>query len=192
MSKKKSIIETTIGLISAHGILGTSTASIAKFSGVATGTLFHHFPTKKDLIEDVYLYIQKQYTSNAQEVFVGDSDDINYQTIVSLQKSIDYWLDYPKHFDFTREVFNSKYYTYELNDKVEVLNNRMRNAIAKGCSKNVLRDTDPSFLLSMIFTTLLTTVRLILTTGDEKSKEKYRQEGFVFIWNAIKKEEALV
>lgn len=45
--KRQAILETALRLFVDQGFHGTSTASIAKQAGVATGTLFHHFPTKK-------------------------------------------------------------------------------------------------------------------------------------------------
>ena len=44
--KKQAILHSALQLFVNKGFNATSTASIAKAAGVATGTLFHHFPTK--------------------------------------------------------------------------------------------------------------------------------------------------
>lgn len=54
ITKRESILETAMRLFIENGIESTSTASIAKEAGVATGTLFHHFKTKEDLVHDLY------------------------------------------------------------------------------------------------------------------------------------------
>ncbi|GAB5388125.1 MAG: hypothetical protein Alpg2KO_10930 [Alphaproteobacteria bacterium] len=53
------IIETSIHLIAAEG-LGVSTARIAREAGISNGSLFNAFPTKIDLISQVYLAIRRQ------------------------------------------------------------------------------------------------------------------------------------
>lgn len=54
MTKRKKILQTAMNLFIKKGIQSTSTASIAKEAGVATGTLFHHFKTKEELVHELY------------------------------------------------------------------------------------------------------------------------------------------
>ncbi|WP_257984928.1 TetR/AcrR family transcriptional regulator, partial [Shewanella sp. 11B5] len=55
--KKQAILHSALQLFVNKGFNATSTASIAKAAGVATGTLFHHFPTKKDIMNQLFLSI---------------------------------------------------------------------------------------------------------------------------------------
>ncbi|MDQ0271812.1 TetR/AcrR family transcriptional regulator [Cytobacillus purgationiresistens] len=48
--KQKKIIEAAIDSFSEKGYSGTSTSEIAKKAGVAEGTIFRHYKTKKDLL----------------------------------------------------------------------------------------------------------------------------------------------
>lgn len=52
--KREKIIKTAMRLFVEKGIQGTPTSLIAKEAGVATGTLFHHFKTKEDLVHELY------------------------------------------------------------------------------------------------------------------------------------------
>nr|WP_321268484.1 TetR/AcrR family transcriptional regulator [uncultured Sulfurimonas sp.] len=54
MTKREMILQTAMNLFIKKGIQSTSTASIAKKAGVATGTLFHHFKTKEELVYELY------------------------------------------------------------------------------------------------------------------------------------------
>ncbi len=54
--KKQSILDASLRLFVENGFHGTSTAEIAKTAGVATGTLFHYFKTKEELINSLYLH----------------------------------------------------------------------------------------------------------------------------------------
>ena len=57
--KKQAILDSALQLFVKKGFNATSTASIAKAAGVATGTLFHHFPTKKDIMSQLFLSIKQ-------------------------------------------------------------------------------------------------------------------------------------
>ena len=55
--KEQKILDTSLKLFVERGFHGTSTAEIAKTAGVATGTLFHYFKTKEELIDSsIYLH----------------------------------------------------------------------------------------------------------------------------------------
>ena len=57
--KKQSILDASLKLFVENGFHGTSTAEIAKTAGVATGTLFHYFKTKEELINSLYLHTKE-------------------------------------------------------------------------------------------------------------------------------------
>ena len=58
--KRKAILDSALTLFTERGFHGTPTSLIASEAGVATGTLFHYFATKEELIEDLYLDIKKE------------------------------------------------------------------------------------------------------------------------------------
>ena len=53
-TKKEKILKTAMRLFVENGIQSTATALIAKEAGVATGTLFHHFKNKEELVHELY------------------------------------------------------------------------------------------------------------------------------------------
>ena len=55
--KKQQLLEASIDLFAREGFWNTSTASIARHAGVATGTLFNYFPSKDALIDAVYMHL---------------------------------------------------------------------------------------------------------------------------------------
>ncbi|MEZ4579078.1 MAG: helix-turn-helix domain-containing protein [Desulfobacterales bacterium] len=55
MSKKKKYLKPALLLFVENGIDKTPTSKIASEAGVATGTLFHHFKNKEDLVNSLYL-----------------------------------------------------------------------------------------------------------------------------------------
>ncbi len=53
--KRDKILRVALKLFVEQGFRGTSTSQIAKIAEVATGTLFHHFKSKEELIKELYL-----------------------------------------------------------------------------------------------------------------------------------------
>ena len=50
MSKKAIVLQTTLELITKQGIEATSLSQIIKESGVANGTVYHHFKNKDEIL----------------------------------------------------------------------------------------------------------------------------------------------
>ncbi|HET9137815.1 TetR/AcrR family transcriptional regulator [Actinophytocola sp.] len=48
------ILRAAIGLLTEHGYAGCSVAAVAGRAGVATGTVYRHFPTKAHLVTEVF------------------------------------------------------------------------------------------------------------------------------------------
>ena len=52
--KRRQILDAALALCAEDGLQGAATARIARAAGVANGTLFHHFPSKELLIQQLY------------------------------------------------------------------------------------------------------------------------------------------
>ncbi|MBV7316494.1 TetR/AcrR family transcriptional regulator [Shewanella sp. NIFS-20-20] len=63
LTKKQAIVDSALGLFVEQGFQATSTASIARAAGVATGTLFHHFPNKNALLEHLFITIKQEFAT---------------------------------------------------------------------------------------------------------------------------------
>lgn len=62
--KKNAILTAATKVIATEG-LGASTARIAQVAGVASGTLFTYFPTKADLLNQLYLELKSEMAAGA-------------------------------------------------------------------------------------------------------------------------------
>jgi len=58
--KRALLLDAAIALFAEGGFWNTSTASIARHAGVATGTLFNYFANKEALIDAVYVSIKQE------------------------------------------------------------------------------------------------------------------------------------
>ena len=62
--KRTQIIDAAVQLFHRDGFWNTSTASVAKEAGIAAGTLFNYFPTKSDLIDQVYIALKQDLATD--------------------------------------------------------------------------------------------------------------------------------
>jgi Transcriptional regulator len=61
MDNKTKILNVALTFFAKEGFHGTSTAKIAKEAHVSNGALFHHFKTKEELINKLYLMKKEEY-----------------------------------------------------------------------------------------------------------------------------------
>ncbi|MBP3039184.1 TetR/AcrR family transcriptional regulator [Bacillaceae bacterium Marseille-Q3522] len=100
--KQKQIIIAAIEIFSEKGYASTSTSEIAKRAGVAEGTIFRHFKTKKDLLQSIIAPI----LTNTIAPFI--IDDLN--------KVLNQQFD---HFeDFLREMLSNRIEFFRENKKL--------------------------------------------------------------------------
>ncbi|MFL6145745.1 MAG: TetR/AcrR family transcriptional regulator [Labedaea sp.] len=53
-ASRGAILKAAIGLLTEHGYAGCSVAAVAARAGVATGTVYRHFPNKASLVTEVF------------------------------------------------------------------------------------------------------------------------------------------
>jgi len=53
-ASREAILKAAIALLTEHGYAGSSVAAVARRAGVATGTVYRHFPSKADLVTEVF------------------------------------------------------------------------------------------------------------------------------------------
>ncbi|WP_282166354.1 TetR/AcrR family transcriptional regulator [Shewanella japonica] len=75
--KKQAILNCALQLFVDQGFHGTSTASIAKTAGVATGTLFHHFPSKEALLNHLFVVVKQEFADSLTHSMTQSLSPIN-------------------------------------------------------------------------------------------------------------------
>lgn len=186
MTKKEMIIQSTISLVAKEGVHAASTAKIAKLAEVATGTLFHHFPTKQDLIAGVYMHIQEKKLQHIEACICDDFIDLQEKTRLFVEQVTHYWIEHTKEFEFTRQVFHSSWYTQEMEEAAIALHIQGRDMLAKAMDNGKIRTVDMDFLMPCLHAITLMVAERVLSVTEKNKKERYLQEGHNLLWNIIK------
>ena len=186
IESKEKLFDATIDLVCEHGIIGASTAKIAHKAGVATGTLFHHFPKKEDLLTFVYIEIQRRKMMSFGDMCKNKSANDEEMGRVFVERITEYWVTHKKQFEFTRQLLNSPFYTKDVIDNVESLHKDTRDMLIRHMEEGKVRKMDIDVLMANFQILMLTMAGLVLSTDDEEKQKQYLKEGYTFIWNAIK------
>ena len=185
-NKVEKLLQSTIYLASEKGLVGASTAKIAKHAKVATGTLFHHFPTKEHLISAAYMAVQKDYAWNVVGIFDYPKVHLEQRLIKFIKSSINYWARHRSSLLYTLQVSGSMYYTPTLQLKAESQNQHLILALTQGIKQKILLKTDPATLFHLLTNSVIQTARIMLDQNDPSKTKKIRKAGVNFVWNAIR------
>lgn len=87
--KRERIVSSALHLFTTFGFHATPTSQISKAAHVSTGTLFHYFPDKQTLIDELYLSIKKEMSS-----VVGNEDNPALPTRTLLERGFIRYIDW--------------------------------------------------------------------------------------------------
>jgi AcrR family transcriptional regulator len=184
--KKQAILNAALPLFVNKGFNATSTASIAKAASVATGTLFHHFPTKKDIMNQLFLSIKQEFATN----MVSSTDfsgDIEQDANTLWQKAIDWAIAQP-----LKQLFFLQY-SMSADIDAEVRKQAMNSIlgfvvelITQGKQQQIIADIPNALLLENCHGQYLAAIRFFTDNPHLGDDEIYRHASFRLFWQAMK------
>ncbi len=170
MSKRDQILTTTLELVSEIGFHATSVSLIIKKSGVAAGTIYHHFKNKEDLIDTLYSELKKEM---GKAIVQNIDEQLNYKEKFFLiwKNLFTFYLDNPKKFDFLEDYANSPFVRKEIKE----INQRHYQAaidfIISGVEMGILRNLPTELIINLTFGNVSTLVRMIIMNEIQLSEE---------------------
>jgi len=106
--KRKAILDSALILFTERGFHGTPTSLIAKEAGVATGTLFHYFKTKENLIGELYLGIKRE-AGGAMRINAGEMSDVYLELRNVARNYVSWGVENPAKIRFMEQFCLSPY-----------------------------------------------------------------------------------
>ncbi|MGE6567495.1 TetR/AcrR family transcriptional regulator [Shewanella sp. SR43-8] len=184
--KKQAILDSALQLFVKKGFNATSTASIAKAAGVATGTLFHHFPTKKDIMSQLFLSIKQEFATNmiSNTDFIGD---IEQDANTLWQKAIDWAIAQP-----LKQLFFLQY-SMSADIDADVRKQAMNSIlgfvvelIEQGKQQQIIADFPNALLLENCHGQYLAAIRFFTDNPNLGDDDAHRNASFRLFWQAMK------
>jgi AcrR family transcriptional regulator len=176
MGTKEKIIKSALKLFVKNG-LSANTTSITKDAGVSSGILFHYYPTKNDLIIDLYAKCMLEYYQALVHIMwiIPKNDLEKYKTIhkLSWNSTIDWGLDNWDKFQFI-QLFESSLLADQFklgeNKEIEELINKFSERAQLGVEYGYLKDLPVPFIVD------LSIAAITVSTGYLHKNSQYRYD----------------
>ena len=184
--KRNAIIETALKLFTERGFHGTPTSLIAKQAGVATGTLFHYFNTKEELINAIYLTCKENLVKEMKSGL--EPDLLVKEKIRRIWYNIVNWgVKHPEQFLFFLQFSSSPYITKLTKEEGVRYFQFTLEIIQEGQYKGILKGMPPELLLDLI-AGLFNAAIFHFVQHEEKTEDPdYWEMTFDACWDCIKK-----
>ena len=166
--KRDLLIKTAVKLFTENGFDNTSTASITKKAKVATGTLFHYFKNKKELISEAYLDTKREFFAEIKKNL--SDDDSTEKTIKKIfTDSILWGISNPKKIKFLLQFSASPYISSVARKKIEDDEAYFIEFLKNGIKEKLIKNLPIDYILNSCFNQMVSTVNYLVLT---KSKDK--------------------
>jgi len=186
VSKKQKILDTALVLFVEQGIHSTSTASIAKASGVANGTLFHHFPSKEDLVISLYQNLKQDFARQVAPQGIA-SEDLKQQAKSAWDKALDWTIANPLRQQFCLQAVHYQPLTCQLQAKVlEEEFGYLRKLIEYGQQQKLIANYPLDLMLDNCHGQFLTSSSFFINHPELAENPEYREAAFEIFWRALK------
>lgn len=185
-NKKEAIMESALELFTTKGFDNTSTASITKNAGVATGTLFTYFENKLALINDLYLTTKKDLFQTLLSIDIPETGILDREFTFQIWKAMLQWgLVNPCKMKFIIQYSSSPYIsklTWEgIDEEMEMIRIIYQRSVEKG----ILKDLPVDYLSHITTYHIYSTIIYMITNNTDEMD--FITSSFDTMWDMIKK-----
>ncbi len=184
VSKRDLILQTTLELITELGFHETSIPLIIKKSGVASGTIYHHFENKEALINTLFAELNEEM---GKAITKDIENDTNYKVkfFHIWNNLFTFFIENPNKFEFIEDYTNSP----RIKNEIKVIHERHYQAaidfLESGIKSGILRELPVQLIKNMIFGNVSTFARMILLNEIVFSNELL-EKTIQSSWDSVK------
>jgi AcrR family transcriptional regulator len=170
MSKKDLIFKSALKLFTTRGFHDTPTSEIAKDAGVATGTLFHYFSTKEELINELYLECKSTLVVRVLEG-VHEEWDLPKRMEKMYKNSIMWGIEHNDRFSFLQQFSYSPNISEltreEGYNRIKSINSVFDEAREAG----ILRSDHREMLMELLYAFIISVVTYIINNKPDNEEQ---------------------
>ncbi len=180
MSKKEDILKAALGLFVENGEQATSMKWVAKEAKCGIGTMYNYFPSKNDLISELYLELKKAFFSSILKV-LDESKPVKQQFIDTWLKAIEFAIYNHKEYKYLEIFAHSPKISPQVMEEVNKLVYPFIKIYEKGKKEGIIKDIDS--ILLIMFVTGAISASLIRNSNISDNEKKVI---ILMAWDAIK------
>lgn len=174
-----------LDLVVKQGIQATPMSQVVKQSGVAAGTIYHHFASKEEIINELYLNLKKEFGSTlSNQVDLNTSYKTQFFQIWT--NLYDYFCENETAFHFAEQIGHCTMITPETKQKGELYYLPVIEFFANGIAQNQLREMDLKLMSNLIYGNVVTAVQLTLSGELIMTKDRL-QTVIQSSWDSVAK-----
>ncbi|MCL2559911.1 MAG: TetR/AcrR family transcriptional regulator [Turicibacter sp.] len=183
MDSKAKILTAALTLFRTEGFHGTSTAKIAKEAGVSNGTLFHHFKTKEELINTLYLQEKEAYKEYVLNELPDFSPTKKYMRTMWM-RFLQHDLEHLERVTFNSMYANSPYIDSLSREEASRYFSFVVENIERLIENEVVINSHPRLLVSTFYASVLAAYRFI-NDHDIDNEEEQKEIAFSMWWRSV-------
>lgn len=182
--KRRQILDAALALCAEDGLQGAATARIAKAAGVANGTLFHHFPSKEVLIQQLYQDIKLRLGAAISEA--DPAQPLKEQARHYWCQAMAWMLAHPHELKFVLGFFHSPLLARAL--RSQILSDTLRflpQLLSRGQASGELMQAPASLMLEVCQSQFLACASLFVDEPERGRDPHWQASAFALFWSAI-------
>lgn len=184
MNKKEQIVAAALELLVNQGIQETPMSQISKESGVAMGTIYHHFKSKNDIINYIYTALKKEIG----EVLIQDIDlngDYKLQFFKIWENLFYHYYNQKIKFNYCQYIGNLPVIDMESKIEAQTYFAPAVDFFLKGIESKILKEVDINLMTETIHGNVVSLVQLTHSSTIQIT-DKYLNQAINMSWDSIK------
>lgn len=183
--KREKILQSALELFAEQGFRGTSTAQIAKHAGVATGTLFHHFESKEELINTLYRDIKTRISESMLHALEGDAPPREKVRIVWFEV-VTWALANKAEYQFKKHCEASPYISESLRQECEAKFAAVYHLFEQAANDGLLKELPVELLLSLMAGTMEGFINYLEKHPENIDNRELWEQSYSAAWDTIR------
>ena len=179
--KREKILQAALLLFTTMGFHATPTSQISKEAGVSTGTLFHYFPDKNTLIDELYLSIKREMS----DVLKGEDDEllpVKIRLEQGFERYIRWGIAHPEKARFLMQFHHSPNISAAIHSRAFEEFRWMKDIYARATEEGVFTNHPLHFHMVMTLQILNGIIELLATDTEDLSAEEIISAGIEKMW----------
>jgi AcrR family transcriptional regulator len=187
LDKKTAIFDATLDLISVNGFHATPMSMVAKQAKVAAGTIYHYFPSKDELIAELFIQqknVLQQIIDDAETVMKDKPFKDRFKQVY--RDTFEYMVKNKKVFLFLEQYMCSPFAQKSKKDQFEEFFKPLSEFLKKGLFNKELKEMNSKLAVSMFYGNISALVKLALG-GTVNMDHMFMHDAFNICWDGLKK-----
>ncbi len=149
-TKRDAILRTVLRLVRDNGFHGVPISEVAAKSNVATGTIYHYFASKEDMINALFASIREKMGAALADG-VGGTTGYRERFRLMWMNLYRYFTANPDEFRFLQQYQHSPFISKSTHEKVAGFYQAAGDLLKLGMAEGHLRPMDETLLLNSVY-----------------------------------------